>query len=837
MDEPDRLFFTDLDDLSQGLPADPLGEVDAALARMGLLVGGDLRHLVEAFSGHALTREVLLSALPQLRHRWEEVELLVAGALEHLGLWGSSPPPTGRPPRQQSASSGDGPAGTDIYWRYLYEVPKRLLTQEEEITLGRAMEAGSYMRRLVQTCGHPAACKALASAYQRLSALTPLASVFVASITSTAAALGAFRSAAACLEPSASQRTAATLIPVARGRPRDALVEFSILCHALPAGALQATARGLVAGRYEHWGEHLGEREAELLVTSLVGEAEAARVRFIESNLRLVISASQWYRPDGMDRMDLIQEGNIGLMRAVEKFDYRRGYRFSAYATWWIRQTMTRALADSRRVVRLPVYVQERLRAVTGQSSVAEWDLPELVARFREKGGERQFATSVWLADHILSLEEYEVAERSEQLQDDGDLLAEHARRLEDREIIDTLLKRIKKREAEVIEARFGLDIGDDRTLEETADTLAPSFGQRVTRERIRQIEAKGMRRLRRYAESMRRKENALLKPSAADRIRQEQRLEAVERSRRVLQQLYEWRSDPSRRPDQKKLADNIPATLRGVRYVSNTLKYQSATFLRSSPTKIKANARQDKNEPFRQRVLPDMAGSFGAYAPSVHTHEALDKCAAYPGRWVSTYRAFSILTHLQDGLVRAAVSLSDAVGFIERYTLMNDSEDAGQIVVNWLAVQGVIKGYVWPKDRLATVAWTGAADGDPAIRAVALESICAKVDLARRCVDLLAGQASLPGAPQEGLRKISAALGLTTQTVLPYLRLVGPVLPLGEQRLHVDLLLMPWVIVPEASEERAAEEALVGWHRLIARAERLARDLSQRESVATRLA
>jgi len=229
-------------------------------------------------------------------------------------------------------------------------------------------------------------------------------------------------------------------------------------------------------------------------------DGELGRQYLIRSNLRLVISIAKNYRGQGLSFLDLIQEGNVGLMRAVEKFDYRQGNRFSTYATWWVRQAITRALSYQSRTIRLPVHMGERLRKVKQVAGQLEKELGR-------KAGKEEIAKELNLSPeqmervfraptHTLSLEkpvgEEGESQLSEFIQDedipppvevvlDGQL----------REQLNDALQKLPDRERRIIDLRFGLSDGDPRTLQEIAEEFE------LSRERIRQIEGEVLRKLR----------------------------------------------------------------------------------------------------------------------------------------------------------------------------------------------------------------------------------------------------------------------------------------------------------------------------------------------------
>jgi RNA polymerase primary sigma factor len=376
---------------------------------------------------------------------------------------------------------------------YLREIGRiRLLTAAEEVALGRRIEAGetAIRRALAESPAAVSSVLRLASALRRGDVSPDDLFVSADSAEFSPAALTRIRGTLARLRRLAAARR--------RGEP-GAAARSAALLETVP---FRAPAIQGVVGELRRAGDPaLGADAAQALLGAIArhqAAVEEARRELMEANLRLVVSIAKRYAGGDLSLLDLVQEGNLGLMKAVERFQYRRGFKFSTYATWWIRQGISRALANQGRLIRLPAHMVEALyrvnrveRALTARGAAAT---PEALAvgsgvtadtvRVLLRAAQRPLSLEAPMGDHADVgdfLEDTASASPTERvLQDD---LVRHVRRS---------FGLLSAREREILRLRFGFGDAEEHTLEEVGVRFA------VSRERIRQLEARALRKLRR---------------------------------------------------------------------------------------------------------------------------------------------------------------------------------------------------------------------------------------------------------------------------------------------------------------------------------------------------
>jgi len=407
-----------------------------------------------------------------------------------------------------------------------------LLNVGQEKRLGREIEQGEYLSRLEQEWvaeygNRPSETDLLCALVERFSGASELFEALCRHLELSQALAIADRVRNSALREAIDGRIDPQLADAiaevtASSRPRttEALIQLSLDTRLIPwhllreAGQMTSVAQFqevLRSSEFRYWLEK-HQQQVDLHFEQIKGRARKAADHLVRANLRLVISIAKKYAGHGMPFLDLVQEGNIGLMHAARKFDYRRGYKFSTYATWWIRQAIGRGIADQSRTVRLPVHIQENTsklakvrqrlgqeygRKPTGEELAEEMGIPsEKIDQLAEVGARQPISLETPIGDENGGSEL-------------GDLLADEATPGPEEQAAESLFKEelrsavalLPPRERRVIELRFGLQDGRSRTLEE----VGAEFG--ITRERVRQIEHKALNELRQSSRSRKLKE------------------------------------------------------------------------------------------------------------------------------------------------------------------------------------------------------------------------------------------------------------------------------------------------------------------------------------------
>ena len=404
---------------------------------------------------------------------------------------------------------------------YLHEIGRvTLLSAKDEKVLAKKMEAGKRIREIKQDCMKrrgrlPSATEIVLCMFQELgrgdSMIHLLRSELGLKATNGFKETVFAPELRASIDSEIDQRLPQSIAAKTGKTVLEAeqiLINLSLNSSLIPAEVLDAVPDNIPLVEIESMASdttfissiRIYEKQIEAYLTEIERQATKSEKHLIEANLRLVVSVAKKHIGRGMPLLDLLQEGNIGLIRAVEKFDYHRGYKFSTYATWWIRQAITRAIADQARTIRIPVHMVETINKLLSISRYLSQEYgreptPKEIGEEMEISPEK-VREIIKVSQLPVSLEtpigEEEDSHLGDFIEDQNALPPpDAASRQLLKEQIDRVLSSLNHREQRVLQLRFGLEDGRSRTLEEVGKEF------NVTRERIRQIEAKALRKLR----------------------------------------------------------------------------------------------------------------------------------------------------------------------------------------------------------------------------------------------------------------------------------------------------------------------------------------------------